>query len=113
MHEFGIASEIVRAAIEEARRHGAGRVSGVTVRVGVLRGIVPESLHLFFGHASKGTVAENAILEIEQETASVECEACGATPVTQFSLSCPRCGGGPVRVRGGDSLSMVSVELDD
>lgn len=112
MHEFGIASEIVSVAVSEGQRNGAARVTGVTVRVGVLRGIVPESLLLFFGHASKGTVAESALLEIEEEPVSIVCGTCGETPAYSLTLSCPRCGNGEVQVRGGDSLRIVSVDLD-
>lgn len=112
MHELGIAGEIVTAAVAEARRHHAGRVTGVKVQVGVLRGIVPESLRLFFTHASRETVAENARLEVDEEPLTIECGKCGETPAYSLTLSCPRCGDGEVRIRGGDSLRIVSVELD-
>lgn len=112
MHELGIADEIVTIAVAEARKHGAARVNGVRVQVGVLRGIVPEALRLFFTHATRETVAENALLEIDEEPLTVECGKCGETPAYSLTLSCPRCGDGEVRVRGGDSLRIVSVELD-
>ncbi len=113
MHEFGIASEIVRGAVEEARRQGANKITEVTVRIGVLRGVEPESLRLFHDHLARGTIAEGAALTIEEEPVRVLCDACGELPGTRFSLTCPSCRRGGVRLEGGDSLRFVSIEIDE
>ncbi len=112
MHELGIATEIVAAAVSEARKHGAGKITAVTVRVGVLRGIVPDSLRMFFGLSAKGTLAEGAALEIEEEPVLVACDECGETPAAGLTLSCPACGRDGVVVKGGDSLRMVSIDIE-
>ncbi len=112
MHELGIATEIVAAAVSEAKKHGAKAVTAVAVRVGVLRGIVPESLRMLFEFAAKGTPAEGAVLAIEEEPILVVCDACGETPASAFTLSCPACGRGGVAVTGGDSLRLVSIDID-
>ncbi len=112
MHELGIATEIVAAAVSEARKHGAGKITAVTIRVGVLRGIVPDSLRMFFDHLVKGTLAEGAGLEIEEEPVLVACDECGETPADGLTLSCPACGRDGVAVKGGDSLRMVSIDID-
>lgn len=112
MHEFGIAGEIVSAAVEEARRRNAERITAVTVRVGVLRGVEPESLRLFYDHLTRGTLAESAVLVVEEDPVLVDCGACGEVPGEKFSLACPSCGVEGVRVRGGDSLRIVSIDID-
>ncbi len=112
MHELGIATEIVAAAVSEAEKHGAKAITAVTVRVGVLRGVVPDSLRMLFGIAVKGTPAEGAALEIEEEPLLVVCRECGETPASALTLSCPACGRDGVVVKGGDSLRLVSIEIE-
>lgn len=113
MHEFGIATEIVAAVISEAGVHGGGKITAVTIRVGVLRGIVPDSLRMFFEFAVKGTPAEGAVLEIEEEPVLVVCAGCGETPASGLTLSCPACGRDGVAVTGGDSLRLVSIDIEE
>lgn len=113
MHELGIATEILDIALVEARKHGGRRVTAVNLRVGVLRGVVPEHLLFLFGHVAKGTIAENARLEIEDEPVRLECEACGASEAREFTLECPACGKPCARIEGGDALRILSLEVDE
>lgn len=112
MHELGIATEIVAAAVSQGEKHGAARITTVTVRVGVLRGIVPDSLRMYFDLAARGTPAEGAALEIEDDAAVVVCPGCGERPVSGLALSCPACGRDGVRLSGGDSLQLVSIDIE-
>jgi len=112
VHEFGIAAEIVAAAVSEGEKHRAARIVTVTVRIGVLRGIVPDSLRMYFEHIVKGSPAEGAVLEIEEEPVLVSCPGCGETPASGLILSCPACGRDGVAVKGGDSLQIVSIDIE-
>ena len=112
MHELGIANEILDIALSEAGRHTAKRVTSIRLRVGVLRAIVPENLSFLFGQLARGTPAEGALLEIVEETVRVECEACGVSEARSFTFECPRCKGSGVSVTGGDSLSILSLDVD-
>jgi len=49
-----------------AREEGAKRVVSVQVRLGALSGITPGHLQAHFHEAARGTLAEKAVLEIEQ-----------------------------------------------
>ncbi|OFW67710.1 MAG: hypothetical protein A2Z12_01650 [Actinobacteria bacterium RBG_16_68_21] len=65
MHEAHTASDLVRTAGVVALDEGAERVVSLTVRVGSLSHIDPESLrHQIEWHA-KGTVVEGARVEVE------------------------------------------------
>ena len=112
MHEFGIAAEIAAAAVSEGEKHRAARIVTVTVRIGVLRGIVPDSLRMYFEHIVKGSPAEGAALEIEEDPVLVSCPGCGETPAPGLTLSCPACGRDGVAVKGGDSLQIVSIDIE-
>jgi hydrogenase nickel incorporation protein HypA/HybF len=112
VHELGVASEILDVALSEAERHAAKKVTSIRLRVGVLRAIEPENLSFFFEHLALGTPAEAALLEIVEEPVRVECEACGVSEVSSFTLECPRCNGAGVSVTCGDSLSILSLDID-
>ncbi len=112
MHELGVANEILDIALSEAERHAAKKVTSIRLRVGVLRSIEPENLSFLFEHLARGTPAEGALLEIEEEPVRVECEACGASEAPSFAWECPRCKGSGVSVTGGDSLLVLSLDVD-
>ncbi|HEX8042464.1 hydrogenase maturation nickel metallochaperone HypA [Candidatus Deferrimicrobium sp.] len=112
MHELGVANEILDVALSEAERHAAKKVTSIRLRVGVLRSIEPENLFFLFDHIARGTPAEGAVLEIVEEPVRVECEACGVSEASSFTWECPRCKGSGVKVTGGDSLSILSLDVD-
>ena len=112
MHELGVASEILEVALSEADRHAAKKVTSIRLRVGVLRAIEPGNLSFLYEHLARGTPAEGALLEIVEEPVRVECEACGVSEVHSFTWECPRCKGTGVSMTGGDSLSILSLDVD-
>ncbi len=112
MHELGIAQEIVEVAVAEGAKHGAERVTRVTLAVGVLRGVVPETLSFLFSHAAAGTMADGAALDVEEEPVTVACAACGPRESREFVLSCPSCGSDAVTLSGGEGLRIVSLEIE-
>ena len=112
MHELGIANEILDIALTEAERHAAKKVTSIRLRVGVLRSVEPENLSFLFEHLARGTPAEGALLDIVEEPVRVECEACGVSESPYFTWECPRCKGSSVSVTGGDSLSILSLDVD-
>ncbi len=113
MHELGVATEILDIALSEAERHAAKKVTSIRLRVGVLRAIEPENLSFLFEHLARKTPAEGAHLEIEEEPVRVECEACGMSEASSLTWECPRCKGSGVSVTGGDSLSILSLDIED
>jgi hydrogenase nickel incorporation protein HypA/HybF len=112
VHELGVAGEILDIALSEAARHAAGKVTSIRLRVGVLRAIEPGNLSFLFGHLARGTPAEGATLDIVEEPVRVECGACGVSEARSFTWACPRCKGEGVSVTGGDSLSILSLDVE-
>jgi hydrogenase nickel incorporation protein HypA/HybF len=112
VHELGVASEILEVALSESTRHAAKKVTSIRLRVGVLRAIEPENLSFLFEHLARGTLAEGARLEIVEEPIRIECEACGVSEARSFTCECPRCKGSGISVTGGDSLSILSLDVD-
>ena len=106
MHELSLSGAIVNTVV----KHAAGRpVSLVSLRVGALRQVVPDTLEFYFEFVSKGTVCEGARLEQELIPALLRCAGCGREwEIDMPIFMCPDCGsagrrGGRQRrgVRGG------------
>ncbi|WP_326701250.1 hydrogenase maturation nickel metallochaperone HypA [Streptomyces sp. NBC_01754] len=108
MHELAITQSVVDTVCERA----AGRpVRSVAVRVGVLTAVVADSMRFCFDLVTEGTVAEGALLEIDQPPGSARCRSCDAAfPLTDPILLCP-CGSADVQVTSGRELQIVSMKV--
>ena len=112
MHELSLSSAIVNTVV----KHAAGRqVSVVSLRVGALRQVVPDTLEFYFGFVSKGTVCEAARLEQEQVPARLRCAVCEREWEIDLPVfMCPACGaGGSVEVASGDEFEVESIEVEE
>lgn len=110
MHELSIASAVVDTAV----KHAAGRrVLLVSVRLGQLRQVVPDSLAFSFGLVARDTLCDGARLEWEIVPAVLRCEPCAhAWPVTTPAFRCPRCDGARVVAISGEELEVASIEVE-
>lgn len=112
MHELGVAGEILDIVLSEAGRHAARKVTSIRLSVGVLRAIEPENLSFLFEHLARGTLADGADLSIQEDPVRVECAACGVSEARSLVWECPRCGGTRIALKGGDSLEVLSLDVD-
>src|ERR1043165_2062955 len=99
MHELAISS----AVLESVLRHADGRrVTGVKLRVGHLRQVVPDSLAFYWAIVTRGGVCEGSELEQELIPARLACTACAREWEIELPVfRCPSCGGAAVSVAGG------------
>jgi hydrogenase nickel incorporation protein HypA/HybF len=87
------------------------RVERVTVRVGRLTAVVPDSLRYHFDVLIPGTSLEGAELVIEEIPIRGRCADCVAEfEIDTLSFVCPRCGSGFVELYSGRELEVVSLE---
>ena len=64
MHEFSLIKDLIRKIISIAHEQRASKVVAVTVKLGALSHISPDHFREHFNHATRGTVAEEARLNI-------------------------------------------------
>ena len=111
MHEMSIAVELIGQLEILAAEHGLARVRAITVRAGVLRGIVPEALDLAFAESAKGTHAEGATLTLEVTPARARCRICGERfAPTIDSFLCPQCNQADVEIIEGNEVLLLSLD---
>jgi hydrogenase nickel incorporation protein HypA/HybF len=115
MHEMGIATEILRIAVESIPPEMAGsRVVRVHLKVGRLAAVVPESLRFCFEVAAKETAAEGAELDIQEMAVVARCDGCDHQwEIEKAVFSCPRCGSGSIEMLSGRELDIDAIELEE
>ena len=111
MHELALSSAIVNTAA----KHAAGRpVTLVSLRVGQLRQVVPDTLDFYFGFVARGTVCEGARLEQELIAARLRCNVCAHEWAIEIpAFRCPACAGGDVTVARGNEFEVESIEVEE
>ncbi|MFZ1643607.1 MAG: hydrogenase maturation nickel metallochaperone HypA [Candidatus Contendobacter sp.] len=113
MHELSLCMELIRVIEDQSRRQPFRRARVVRLAVGALAGVEVEALRFGFAVAARGTLAEDAVLEIEQPPGQAACLDCGAVvEVRDREEPCPHCGGYFLRVRGGAELRVVELEVE-
>ena len=108
MHELAITESVVASVSE---RLPDARITGVKLEIGVLSGVVADSVRFCFDLVTEGTNLEGASLEIVESPASCQCRECGAEfrPGDLIAL-CP-CGSADVAVLSGSELRIISVQV--
>ncbi len=111
MHELSLSGAIVNTVV----KHAAGRrVTLVSLRVGRLRQVVPDTLEFYFEFVARGTVCEGARLEQEVLDARLRCAPCGTEWGIEIpAFRCPTCGGSDVGVATGDEFEVESIEVEE
>lgn len=111
MHEMSIAIEILAQLERVAAENDLARVDTLTIRAGLLRGIVPEALDIAFASAAEGTLAEGASIELQVVPTRARCRSCGREfePTTDAFL-CPQCRLADVDLLSGNEIVLLSVQ---
>jgi len=113
MHELAICHGIMEVAVAALGGLAAPvpRVDRITVRIGRLTAVVPDSLRYHFGLLTPGTRLEGAELVIEEVPIRGRCADCAARfEIDTLSFTCPLCGSGLVELLSGRELEVVSLD---
>ena len=113
MHELAVCQGLMSQVEQIARREQAERITRILLSIGPLSGVEATLLKDAFPIAAAGTVAEAAILDIQEQAVQVKCLRCGAeSEATANRLLCAACGDYRTQLISGDELMLMSVELD-
>ena len=111
MHEYSIASSLLRMAEEQARAHGATRVLRLELRVGELAGVELPLLESAWSLVREGTLCDGVGLAVRPVALRWECSRCAEAVEPGLPLRCPRCEV-PARLAAGDELVLDRIEME-
>jgi hydrogenase nickel incorporation protein HypA/HybF len=111
MHELSVATAILNTAIKHAEDR---RVSVVSVRVGAMRQVVPDSLRFYFEIVARDTACEDAALELIAIATELQCSDCERSWSPQIpAFRCPDCGSADVQMLAGEELEVDYIEVEE
>jgi hydrogenase nickel incorporation protein HypA/HybF len=117
MHELSLAYSLIELAEDQLRAlpQPVPRVERVGVRLGAFSGVAEEALQFCFDAASRGTLLEGAVLEVEQLPLRAFCPICQTeqTLPSIQSLRCPVCFSLTTVLTGGRELQLSYLEVYD
>src|SRR4051812_38036317 len=117
MHELSIAHGLLEAACEALSRCEPAPlgVRCVSIRIGVLSGVVPAALEFCYGLTVEGTPLAGSRLVVEEQPAVVFCPRCAAERTLEdpARFCCPVCDDSTTELVHGRELELISMELID
>ena len=113
MHEMSLAESVLHIIEDAAHEQGFARVRTVWLEIGQLACVEQESLRFGFDVVTRGSIAEQARLEIIETAGQGKCEKCAQNfPLAALYEACPECGSYDVRVIGGDGMRVKELEVE-
>jgi hydrogenase nickel incorporation protein HypA/HybF len=113
MHELSIARSIVETVLDEAGKAHAAKVVKVTLKIGELAGVMPDSLLFSFELLTRGTIAAEAELSIITLAITAQCSRCNSIfTITQNRYRCSECGNPDIELRSGRELQIAGMEIE-
>jgi len=111
VHELSVASAILATAC----RHAEDRpVTLVSLRLGRLRQVVPESLRFYWEIVARDTICAQAELRLEEIELRLRCSTCGREWAPLFpAFRCEDCASAEVTVVSGEELEVDYIEVEE
>jgi len=113
MHELRIAEDLISIVTETATEEGLKKVAKVSVCFGEMVQIDCGCFEVAFSEFVKGTIAENAEIDIEIIPVTAVCNNCKCDyKISNITFTCPECGSGDICILSGKELFIKSIEGD-
>lgn len=114
MHEIGIMRDVLDTVVGVAEKHGGNKITKITLRVGVMSGLIPYYCASMFEFIAKGSIAEGCEMIIEEEPAVFACLQCGEISrydAVSPDYVCGSCGSEELRLIDGFKSQIVNVSI--
>ncbi len=108
MHELAITQSVVDAVVE---RVDGAKVRVLTLEIGTLSGVVPDSVRFCFDLVTAGTALAGATLVILEPPGIGDCRTCGDSFTMEDAFPLCPCGSADVKITDGQQLKITSVEV--
>lgn len=111
MHETALAKRVLEAVLERA---GGARVFVVHGRIAEDEALSREALAFHFAAHARGTVAEDARLELALVHVGASCRACGHRFLPEHHVRlCPRCASTDTALEGELGVRIDRIDVSD
>ena len=110
MHEFSIATQLMKQVLAVAEENQLAAVEEVELEIGALQMIVPEALEMAFEALRVDTCAAGARLVQRETPVKARCNECDhlfEAEIDQFQ--CPQCKKADIEVEAGRDIILKSV----
>lgn len=121
MHELAMASSIVDAILNTAKKNDAIKVTEAVLEIGDMTMLNPEQLRFMMSILSEDTMLEDAEIIINMIPIEIECESCGfqgesKTDENQDHLMavarCPECENTQVHIIKGQECNVKTIKIE-
>jgi hydrogenase nickel incorporation protein HypA/HybF len=113
MHEMSLAESVLQIIEDAAHQQRFTRVRAVWLEIGQLACVEQEALRFGFDVVTRGSIAEQARLEIVETAGHGWCEKCARDfPLAALYEACPECGSYDVKVTAGDAMRVKELEVE-
>lgn len=112
MHELAIAQSILSITLDKAEEHSAQHIDSITLRIGQMTGVEPESLRFCFTMLAEGTKAAAAELRIVIVPLTARCGECQSDfSIERYQFLCPDCGSAKLEILSGREMQVEHLEV--
>ncbi len=117
MHEMALTENVVDIVLRNATMADAKEVTRVHLQIGELRDIVEKLMADCFHYVARGTIAENARLEIERIPLIIQCKNCGEKKHLKLHTGdgritvCDKCGTSDFHIIQGNEFLVDDIEI--
>lgn len=115
MHELPVINRILDICLEHATTAHAKKIITIELKVGELTDLENEWMQRYFGHVSKGTLAEDAKLKITRIPVVLKCMKCQASFSINIretkDIQCPECGEKKYSFVSGKDYRIENMEV--
>ena len=134
MHEWSLAESVIETALSIVAKEQVKKVFSVKIKLGELQQIDVDIFELALKELSKGTLLENAKMEILSEEAVLKCRVCGyewsfksflekldeedsesihfVPELVHVFAKCPKCGSKDFEIIKGRGVYIEGMEVE-
>jgi len=113
MHELSLAMSVREIVEDAALKNGSTKVNEVNIIVGEFSSVSVDALEFAMEVTKKGSVFENAKINITSTKTILECSQCkGETVMEDYIFKCSSCGSTSVKIISGDRMYVDSIDID-
>jgi hydrogenase nickel incorporation protein HypA/HybF len=113
MHEFSLATEVIRLAKLEAEKANAANIMEINIEVGDLSGVEADAFETAIGLLAVDSVLGKSAIRIHKTPGTGTCNKCNIVfEMNNRLATCPQCTAFPSEVKGGNEFRILSLLIE-